>query len=648
MTDTAGTQLSCRALAGATVAIASLLVSTAALSQTMTDDPYALPGTASRAAPSTQQADTSRTVSPQRQDDSAESSGYRPTEISSERRYTTQRQTAETTQEEADEAMRQRAVRARLTAPSEYETFVSKVVGRPLRRFGSNLLVPSARDFTTPPTTTVPADYRLNPGDELSVGLTGSIEATDLRLVIDPQGRIFVPRVGSVNVGGVRYGDVQSVLAAQISRQYRNFRVAVTIGRLRGITVYVTGFAATPGSYSVSSLSTVVNAVLAAGGPSAGGSFRSIQVRRAGRLVSDFDLYDLLLRGDKSGDAVLQNGDVIYIAPIGAQVAVIGSVNNEAIFEAAPGEKISDLILDAGGVNTVADQTRALVLDPLKTEGSQWERLTPQEASTRLVTRALIIRVLSGVGLDQPINSQPVLVTISGEVGKPGRYYMRPGTRLAEVLGEAGGLTAQAYSFATVISRESVRTLQQVSYERALRELEFSLSLKPLVSIADNRQVTAAADLEAARSIIEQLRRRKPDGRLVLDMPFITSGLPTDLLIENNDNIYIPPRPTTVGVFGSVNNPASFYYNGTGTVGSFVARAGGVQKFGSKSGIFVVRANGAVASGSGVFGKPALPGDLIFVPVNATRGEFWQRVRDVASLLSQAAVPVAVVATISK
>ena len=180
-----------------------------------------------------------------------------------------------------------------------------------MRRFGANLLVPDARNFTAPPTTTVPTDYRLNPGDELLVGLTGSVQATNLRLTINSEGRIFIPRVGAVNVAGVRYGDVQALIASQMSRQYRNFRVAVSIGRLHGITVYVTGFAAVPGSYTVSSLSTLVNAVLAAGGPSAGGSFRSIQVRRNGQLISDFDLYDLLLKGDKSADVLLQNGDVI-------------------------------------------------------------------------------------------------------------------------------------------------------------------------------------------------------------------------------------------------------------------------------------------------------------------------------------------------
>ena len=355
---------------------------------------------------------------------------------------------------------------------------------------------------TAPPSTTIPPDYRLNPGDEISVGLTGSVNATDLRLTIDSQGRVFIPQVGSVNLAGVRYGDLQSVLSSQIARQYRNFTVSVAIGRLRGITVYVTGFAATPGSYTVSSLSTIVNAVLAAGGPSTGGSFRSIQLRRGGKLISDFDLYDLLLRGDKSGDRILQNGDVLYIAPVGPQAAVIGSVNNEAIFEAAPGETVADLLLEAGGINTVADETRALLLDPLKDTPTGWEELSPAEARTRKVPRAAIIRVLSGVGLVRPRERQSVLVTISGEVSAPGRYYLPANTRMADAIARAGGLTRDAYPYAAVFTRESVKLQQRVSYERALRDVETALVVPPLTS-ALTPPGSQQERVLAARSIVD-------------------------------------------------------------------------------------------------------------------------------------------------
>ena len=539
--------------------------------------------------------------------------------------------------------LQQRAVdeAKRSSQPSEFETFVSQMVDKPLRRFGANLLVPGSRDFTAPPTTTVPPDYQLNPGDELVVGLTGSVQASNLRLTIDPEGRIFIPRVGAVNVAGVRYGDVQALLARAVSREYRNFRVSVSVGQLHGITVYVTGFAATPGSYTVSSLSTLVNAVLAAGGPSAGGSFRSIQVRRDGRLISDFDLYDLLLKGDKSADVVLQNGDVIYIAPAGAQVAVIGSVNAEAIYEARARETLNDMLLYAGGVNTVAEDQRLLVYDPLKPGG--WQELTPPQVQARVASRGEIVRVLSGVGFAQPLYRQPALVTVSGEVANPGRYYVQPGTPLASILAQAGGLTSQAYPYGTVFTRESVKQTQRQSYDRALHDLQLLLTTQPLVSASQNYQIQPGR-LDAVKYVVDLLQARQPDGRMVLGVQPSDRMLPGDMIVENNDTVYVPPYPVTVGVFGAVPSPASFQYKSGETIGHYLRRAGGVQKLGDRGGIFVVRANGTLlARRGGMFGgnmlkDPALPGDLIFVPVDANRGEFWARLRDISSVLFPAVI----------
>jgi len=465
------------------------------------------------------------------------------------------------------------------TPPSEFEAYVSKMVGKPLRRFGANLLIPDARDFTAPPTTTVPPDYRLNPGDELLIGLTGSVQASNLRLTISPEGQVFVPRVGAVNVAGIRYGDVQDVIARAVSRQYRNFRVAVSIGDLHGITVYVTGFAATPGSYTVSSLSTLVNAVLAAGGPSAGGSFRSIQVRRNGQLISDFDLYDLLLKGDKRADVVLQNGDVIYIAPAGAQTAVIGSVNVEAIYEARANETLYDMLLYAGGVNTVADDKRLMVFNAVKPNG--WQELSPSQVEQRVAQRGEVVRVLSAVGIAQPQFKQPALVTVSGEVANPGRYYVQPGTPLSAVIQRAGGLTQQAFPYGAVFTRETVRQTQSDNYDRAIKDLELTLSTQPLVTYNDNQQIQPSR-LDAIQSVVGQLEDRKPDGRLVLNVAPADRAIPTDVIVENNDTIYVPPQPVSVGVFGAVPTPASFQYRQGETIGDYLSRAGGVRKFGDK------------------------------------------------------------------
>ena len=520
-----------------------------------------------------------------------------------------------------------------IAPPSEFEAFVSSTVGKPLRRFGSELLLPGARDFAVPATTAVPPDYRLNPGDELLLGITGSVQASELRLIIDSEGRIFVPRIGAIRVGGVRYGDVHGVIERQVSRQYRGFQLEISVGRLRGVTVYVTGFAARPGSYSVGSLSTLVNAVLAAGGPASGGSFRSIQLRRGGTLIADFDLYDLLLKGDRSGDAVLQNGDVLYIAPAGEQVAVIGSVNREAIFEVAPGETLADAILYAGGVNTVADADRLMVFDSLGRADAGWQQLSAAEAQTRKARRGDLVRVLSNIGIARPLRQQPVLVTIGGEVARPGRYYFNPGTRLDDAIAEAGGLTHDAFPFAAVVTRESVKHQQRLSYDRAIDDVQLLLTAQPATS-ANRAEMTNPASLALVNSIVEQLRRREPTGRLVFDLPVTATALPAGIILENNDTLYVPPRPTTVGVFGAVPSPASFAWRDGQTIGDFVVSAGGVQKLGDKGQIFVVRANGTVlAGGRRALRAPALPGDLVYVPIKASRGELLTKIREITGSL---------------
>lgn len=571
-------------------------------------------------------------------------SGYEPDRIASDRQDTLRDRYGEDRFEDSDQTGRVRdddqrlaVARARPAPPSEFERYVSQVADKPLRRFGSNLLVPGSQGFTAPPTTTIPPDYQLNPGDEILIGLTGSVEASNLRVTINSEGQIFIPRVGAVSVAGVRYGDLQAHIARAVARQYRNFRVSASIGRLHGITVYVTGFARTPGSYTVSSLSTLINAVLAAGGPSAGGSFRSIQVRRSGQLVTDFDLYDLLLRGDRSADIVLQNGDVLYIAPAGGQVAVIGSVNVEAIYEARKGETLEDMLLYAGGVNTVADDTRLLLVDPTKPGG--WQQLTPSQVQNRVASRAEILRVLPAVGIAQPQAILPALVTISGEVARPGRYFVQPGTPLGSVIDMAGGLTSQAYVFGTVFTRDSVRDTQRQSYRRAVDDLELSLKAQPLTSVQQSEQLQPGR-LMAVQSIVDQLRNREPDGRVVLEVQPADSRLPRDVIVQNNDSIYVPPQPVTVGVFGAVPSPASFQYVRGESIGDYLRRAGGYQKIADKSAVFVVRANGTLIANKGglfrgsVLGAPALPGDLIFVPINAARGEFWARLRDVATALT--------------
>ena len=206
----------------------------------------------------------------------------------------------------------------------------------------------------------VPADYAIGPGDQLLIRVWGKIDL-DVSVTVDRNGQIFLPRVGSLTVAGLRYEQLESYLRAAIGNLYKGFELNVTMGRLRSIQIFVLGSARQPGTYTVSSLSTLVNALFASGGPSATGSMRHIQLRRDNRVLVDFDIYDLLRRGDKSHDVQLLPGDVIYIPPVGPQIAIMGSVNEPGIYELRGETTIAAALTDAGGLTNLAAVDRVLL-----------------------------------------------------------------------------------------------------------------------------------------------------------------------------------------------------------------------------------------------------------------------------------------------
>lgn len=546
--------------------------------------------------------------------------------------------------------------------PSEFEAFVQRLTA-PLevRRFGAELMTPaddaSAIDAAES-VPLVPPDYLIKPGDEILLTLWGSVDA-DLRLLVDRSGRVSIPRVGPVLLSGVRYADLPATISQRVSQVFRNFQLSVSLGQLRGQRVYVTGFVAKPGSYNVSSLATVVQALLKAGGPSVAGSFRNIEIKRGNQRVAGFDLYDLLLGGDRSADRMLQGDDVIHVGPVGTQVALIGSVNRAAIFELKPGETVADLLRMAGGFSAVADRSRLAV-----------ERLDDR-ATVRIVQLALpasnsaalangdVLRAFSAVDSALPVQRQNKRVRVEGEVARPGEYVLPPESSIADALAAAGGLTDKAYVFGTEFSRESVRATQQQNYDRALRDLETDLARNVSTQRTSSAEDAAAAsgrDTANAR-LLAALRAQRPSGRIVLQLAPTSRELPP-LALEDSDRLLIPPRPTSVGVFGSVFNAGSYLYGEGREVVDYLNLAGGPTRGADAGSAFVIRANGSVVSGrqssswfnrgTGLEGLKAEAGDTVFVPEEMNKTTFVQNAKDWTQILYQFGVGIAAIKTIGK
>lgn len=326
-------------------------------------------------------------------------------------------------------------------APSQFQRFVQESTGRLLPVFGSEFF--STRSAYTPDTAQPASpDYVLGPGDEIQLQVWGAIEFTGA-FTIDRNGQIALPKVGTVTLAGVSVRNLEGVLQNQLGRVFTNFNLNANLGRLRSIQIYVVGQAQQPGTHKVSSLSTLVNAVFASGGPGANGSMRQIQLKRGGRLVTTLDLYDFIAKGDKSRDVPLQSGDVIVIPPVGPRVAVTGSLDTAAIYELKPGaDSVGDILALSGGVPALTSARKALL-----------ERIAPEQNPPRRVQDL----PLDANGLKQALRDGDVLtllaispafgnaVTLQGTVAAPLRYTWFEGMRILDLIPEGDALITPDY-----------------------------------------------------------------------------------------------------------------------------------------------------------------------------------------------------------
>lgn len=539
--------------------------------------------------------------------------------------------------------------------PSEFEAYVSGLAGTVIQRLGSDLMIPG-RVASVEANRQVPPDYVVGLGDEIQLTIWGSVDA-DLRLTVDRAGRIVIPRVGPVVVAGVRHADLNDLLSRRVGQVFKNFQLSATLGRLRSIRYYVTGFVGKPGAYSVSSLATVMTGLMQAGGPSAAGSFRNIELRRNGQVVGRFDLYDLLVRGDKKGDLPLQGDDVLYVGPIGSQVALIGSVNRPAIVELKGSETINDAIAHVGGLSTVADMNRVAVERLSERNDRRVVELSLQQDGGQRMNNGDVVRAFNSVAAMLPQAKQYKRIRIEGEVAQPGDYVLPPTSTLIDAVQTAGGMTPQAYLFGTDLSRESVRKVQEVQYDRALRDLETDFTRSTSTQKVSNAEDAAAAVQKQAGTtrLIERLRAVRPTGRVVLDLTDSSRDLPA-LAVEDGDRLYIPARPNTVGVFGSVFNGGSYLLKQGNSIEDVVKLAGGPTRGADTGSMFVLRANGSVVSarqsssgwigGNGLPNLTALPGDTVFVPEEINKTTFIQEAKDWTQILYQFGLGAAALKTI--
>ncbi|MEW5802061.1 MAG: SLBB domain-containing protein [bacterium] len=468
---------------------------------------------------------------------------------------------------------------------SSIEYFFSSQAHEGLEQFGYSLFRTSA--FSPPSTAPVSSNYIIGPGDEVCIYLWGLVE-NSFRLVVDQNGKIILPRLGVLYVSGLRLAELKKFLFRQFSRLYSKFNLDVSLGKLRSIQVIIAGEVCNPGTYQLSPLSTIYHALFCCAGPTRTGSLRTIRRIRQNQTIDQVDLYHFLLNGDRSQDKPLEDGDTIFVPPIGPVVAIVGPVKRPGIYEQkGPAEPLTvrQLMELAGGT---------FLGGVWGVPGIERIRSTDEKTPERL-------------SFDAPIKDGDLIrlslgmVTLSGEVRHPGRFIIQRGDRLSSVLKRAGGFTEFAYLRGAFFTRKSIQKVQQERLNRYILDLQRQFLLlssraaeESLSRQEDRQRIEKTLSIE--NQLLDKLKESQATGRVIIELDSLEKfqNSATDIELEDGDTLHIPPKPSTITVLGEVYNPTAMIYTPSRRAEYYLQKVGGLTADAEEENIYIIKVDGSI------------------------------------------------------
>ena len=496
-------------------------------------------------------------------------------------------------------------------------------IGDPARAAGPTTAVFGASLFTRgapAPSDTPNPNYRIAPGDRVSITVWGFVEASIIG-VVDPEGNLFIPQIGPVRLAGIRAGDLQRVVETEVRRVYSQqvqvYAVVLTTGQ---VGVFVSGFVRSPGRHLGTASESVLDFLARAGGVDPGrGSYRDIVINRGGRPVVRIDLYRFLLTGELP-QVTLQQGDTLVVAPQGAVVGVDGAVRNNFLFEVSgrsmPGAELLRLASPLpAATNVVIRGTRG---------GQPFARyITVRELAAATLLDQDVVSFIT----DAPAPTMRVMVEGS-RIG-PSVLIADRDTTLCTLLDHVAVDPQLANTRGVFLLRPSVAAQQTRVINEAMDRLErqLFLSISPTTGVAEVR----ASEATLVASYIQRARRTRPEGRLVV---MDRTGRCADVRLEDGDVIVIPERVQTVLVSGEVSAPQAVVWRANMTIADYIRAAGGLAERGANAQVMIRRASGEMLMEPT---EPPQPGDeLVALPRLDPKN--FQLARDLLSLIFQSAL----------
>jgi protein involved in polysaccharide export with SLBB domain len=516
-----------------------------------------------------------------------------------------------------------------LNVPSLYDMYMQAAPwSQEPRRFGIDVFENGTHDAQMIPMDfPVGPDYVLGPGDSLAIDVWGGVSQRVYRTV-DREGRVNLPEAGPVLVSGKTLGDVQASVQQLLRTQFRDVSADVSLARLRTIRVYVVGDVQHPGAYDISSLSTPLNALFAAGGPTSRGSLRIVRHYRNSELVQDVDVYDLLLHGVRTGIQRLENGDTVLVPPLGPEVTVEGLVRRPAIYEVHGEKSLSDMLELAGGMLPSAALQH---IEVQRLEAHEKRTMVtvdvPQNAGVAAAMKQLAsFPIQDGDKIRlfpiAPYNQDAIY--LEGHVVRPGRYSYHDGMKLSDLLAGYSDLMPEpAMQYAEIIRLNPPDyrpTVESFDLAAAFSNPASAPEIKPLdtiqifgrydfenpptvsvlgqvrkpgpyrtsgkIHLVDAVQLAGGLSPEASTTDA-QVYRYLPDGKMKIfsvDLRDALAGNPEDnIVLESRDRVLIHKSlgqidPPTVYAQGEVANPGRYPLTSNMTVADLIRVAGGLKR----------------------------------------------------------------------
>ena len=387
----------------------------------------------------------------------------------------------------------------------------------PLEQFGYSLFAGVPTTFAPATNIPVPANYIMGPGDTVIIQLYGQQNVTH-ELVVSREGQLLIPETGPLSVAGLNFDELRALINETVSTQLIGQRATVTLGTLRSIRIFVLGEAYRPGSYTVSALSTMTNALLVSGGITNVGSLRNVQLRRAGVTVGELDLYDLLLRGDTSNDQRLMPDDVLFIPPIGTTVGVSGEVIRPAIYELKDETTAAEVIELAGGMLPTAFPGASRI-ERIDASGNR-TLVNADLAST--TGQALALRNGDVLQVDSVLDQLENIVTTEGHLRRAGGFQWRQGLRVSDVIPSVGALLPNPDLTYALVVRE-VQPTRALEVHRLMLGVAIANpgSEQDLVLAPRDRIITFAANGDRQALLANLLGDLRAEARLGRPAPLV-------------------------------------------------------------------------------------------------------------------------------